>query len=74
MGSSSEGGFPWQFSALQADVVVLKARYEERIRELQKDQDAPSPADFTEQVSLTLLYFSSLSKWIYLELFLFELI
>uniref|UniRef100_A0A8C0VT87 peptidylprolyl isomerase n=1 Tax=Cyanistes caeruleus TaxID=156563 RepID=A0A8C0VT87_CYACU len=36
--------------ALQADVVVLKARYEERIRDLQKDQDGSSPADFTEQV------------------------
>uniref|UniRef100_A0A8C3XDB6 peptidylprolyl isomerase n=1 Tax=Cyanoderma ruficeps TaxID=181631 RepID=A0A8C3XDB6_9PASS len=39
-----------KYSALQADVVVLKARYEERIRDLQKDQEGPSPADFTEQV------------------------
>ncbi|XP_023793696.1 FK506-binding protein 15 [Cyanistes caeruleus] len=39
-----------KYSALQADVVVLKARYEERIRDLQKDQDGSSPADFTEQV------------------------
>lgn len=45
-------GFPWQYSALQADVLVLKARYEERIRDLQQDQDESSPADFTEQVSL----------------------
>ncbi|KAF4801671.1 FK506-binding protein 15 [Turdus rufiventris] len=39
-----------KYSALQADVVVLKARYEERIRDLQKDQDGSSSADFTEQV------------------------
>lgn len=39
-----------KFSALQADVVELKARYEERIQELQKDQGGSSPADFTEQV------------------------
>lgn len=65
--------FPWQYSALQADMGVLRARYEEQIRELQKDQDGSSPADYTEQVSLTLQYFSFLSKWIYLELFLFEL-
>ncbi|XP_066057655.1 FK506-binding protein 15 isoform X2 [Chamaea fasciata] len=43
-----------KYSALQADVVVLKARYEERIRDLQKDQDGPSPADFTEQVKKTM--------------------
>uniref|UniRef100_A0A8C5TZ68 peptidylprolyl isomerase n=1 Tax=Malurus cyaneus samueli TaxID=2593467 RepID=A0A8C5TZ68_9PASS len=36
--------------ALQAEVAVLKARYEERIRALQEDQDGASPADFTEQV------------------------
>lgn len=65
-------GFPCQYSALQADVLVLKARYEERIRELHKDHSGSSPADFTEQVSLTLQCFSFLSKWIYLELFLFE--
>uniref|UniRef100_A0A8C3UV55 peptidylprolyl isomerase n=1 Tax=Catharus ustulatus TaxID=91951 RepID=A0A8C3UV55_CATUS len=40
--------------ALQADVVLLKARYEEQIRELQKDQDGSSPADFTEQVKKTM--------------------
>ncbi|KAM4761252.1 FK506-binding protein 15 isoform 1-T1 [Cyanocitta cristata] len=39
-----------KYSALQADVLVLKARYEERIRDLQQDQDGSSPADFTEQV------------------------
>uniref|UniRef100_A0A803W5B6 peptidylprolyl isomerase n=2 Tax=Ficedula albicollis TaxID=59894 RepID=A0A803W5B6_FICAL len=37
-------------SALQADVLLLKARYEERIRELQREQRGSSPADFTEQV------------------------
>ncbi|XP_041330836.1 FK506-binding protein 15 isoform X4 [Pyrgilauda ruficollis] len=39
-----------KYSALQADVGVLRARYEERIRDLQKDQDGSSPADYTEQV------------------------
>ncbi|XP_030142757.4 FK506-binding protein 15 isoform X1 [Taeniopygia guttata] len=39
-----------KYSALQADVGVLRARYEEQIRELQKDQDGSSPADYTEQV------------------------
>ncbi|XP_035747798.1 FK506-binding protein 15 isoform X3 [Egretta garzetta] len=39
-----------KYSALQSDVVVLKARYEERIRDLEKDQDGSSPADFTEEV------------------------
>ncbi|XP_062361514.1 FK506-binding protein 15 isoform X2 [Cinclus cinclus] len=39
-----------KYSALQADVVLLKARYEERIRDLQKDQGGSSPAHFTEQV------------------------
>ncbi|XP_032933423.1 FK506-binding protein 15 isoform X2 [Catharus ustulatus] len=43
-----------KYSALQADVVLLKARYEEQIRELQKDQDGSSPADFTEQVKKTM--------------------
>lgn len=52
----------WQYSALQSDVVVLKARYEERIRDLEKDQDGSSPADFTEEVSLTTQYFTLLSK------------
>lgn len=42
----------WQYSALQSDAAVLKARYEERIQELEKDQDRSSPADFTEEVSL----------------------
>uniref|UniRef100_A0A8B9CQD9 peptidylprolyl isomerase n=1 Tax=Anser brachyrhynchus TaxID=132585 RepID=A0A8B9CQD9_9AVES len=36
--------------ALQSDAAVLKARYEERIQELEKDQDRSSPADFTEEV------------------------
>ncbi|XP_038012166.1 FK506-binding protein 15 isoform X1 [Motacilla alba alba] len=39
-----------KYSALQADVGVLRARYEERIRHLQKDQDGSAPADYTEQV------------------------
>ncbi|XP_035420618.1 FK506-binding protein 15 isoform X4 [Cygnus atratus] len=39
-----------KYSALQSDVAVLKARYEERIQELEKDQDRSSPADFTEEV------------------------
>ncbi|XP_075026601.1 FK506-binding protein 15 isoform X2 [Calonectris borealis] len=39
-----------KYSALQSDIVVLKARYEERIRDLEKDQDGYSPADFTEEV------------------------
>ncbi|XP_027760914.1 FK506-binding protein 15 isoform X3 [Empidonax traillii] len=39
-----------KFSALQADAVVLKARYEERIRALERDQEGSSPADFTEEV------------------------
>uniref|UniRef100_A0A8D0FZ20 peptidylprolyl isomerase n=1 Tax=Strix occidentalis caurina TaxID=311401 RepID=A0A8D0FZ20_STROC len=39
-----------KYSALQSDVVVLKARYEERIRDLERDQDGSSPADFTEEV------------------------
>nr|XP_021407301.1 FK506-binding protein 15 isoform X2 [Lonchura striata domestica] len=39
-----------KYSALQAEVGVLRARYEEQIRELQKDQDGSSPADYTEQV------------------------
>ncbi|KAM6047628.1 FK506-binding protein 15 isoform 2-T2 [Chlamydotis macqueenii] len=39
-----------KYSALQSDVVVLKARYEERIRDLEKDQDGSSPADFTGEV------------------------
>ncbi|RMB93538.1 hypothetical protein DUI87_30236 [Hirundo rustica rustica] len=43
-----------KYSALQADVVLLKARYEERIRDLQKDQDGSSPGDFTEQVKKTM--------------------
>ncbi|XP_040387571.1 FK506-binding protein 15 isoform X7 [Cygnus olor] len=39
-----------KYSALQSDVAVLKARYEERIQELEKHQDRSSPADFTEEV------------------------
>ncbi|KAM9256890.1 FK506-binding protein 15 isoform 2-T4 [Cariama cristata] len=39
-----------KYSALQSDTVVLKARYEERIRELEKGQDESLPADFTEEV------------------------
>ncbi|XP_027543658.1 FK506-binding protein 15 isoform X2 [Neopelma chrysocephalum] len=39
-----------KFSALQADAVVLKARYEERIRALERGQEGSSPADFTEEV------------------------
>ncbi|XP_071430377.1 FK506-binding protein 15 isoform X2 [Pithys albifrons albifrons] len=37
-------------SALQADAVELKARYEERIRALERGQEGSSPADFTEEV------------------------
>ncbi|XP_065504787.1 FK506-binding protein 15 isoform X2 [Caloenas nicobarica] len=39
-----------KYSALQSDLGMLKARYEERIRQLQRDQEGPSPADFTEEV------------------------
>ncbi|XP_054704666.1 FK506-binding protein 15 isoform X2 [Grus americana] len=39
-----------KYSALQSDTMVLKARYEERIRDLEKDQGRSSPADFTEEV------------------------
>ncbi|EOA95708.1 FK506-binding protein 15, partial [Anas platyrhynchos] len=39
-----------KYSALQSDAAVLKARYEERIQELEKDQDRSSPADFAEEV------------------------
>ncbi|KAM6244083.1 FK506-binding protein 15 isoform 2-T2 [Porphyrio hochstetteri] len=39
-----------KYSALQSDTVLLKARYEERIRDLEKQQDMSSPADFTEEV------------------------
>ncbi|KAM9176596.1 FK506-binding protein 15 isoform 5-T5 [Mergus octosetaceus] len=39
-----------KYSALQSDAAVLKARYEERIQELEKDQDRSSPAGFTEEV------------------------
>ncbi|XP_021270070.1 FK506-binding protein 15 isoform X2 [Numida meleagris] len=39
-----------KYSALQSDTVILKARYEERIQKLEKDQDRPSPANFTEEV------------------------
>ncbi|XP_063031029.1 FK506-binding protein 15 isoform X1 [Melospiza melodia melodia] len=39
-----------KFSALQADMGALRARYEERLRELHQDQDGSSPADYTEQV------------------------
>lgn len=52
--------------------MLLKARYEERIRDLEKDRDGASPADFTEEVSFAIQYFSLLSKSVYLELFLFE--
>ncbi|KAM9176595.1 FK506-binding protein 15 isoform 4-T4 [Mergus octosetaceus] len=45
-----------KYSALQSDAAVLKARYEERIQELEKDQDRSSPAGFTEEtVTLQLL-------------------
>ncbi|XP_069729114.1 FK506-binding protein 15 isoform X2 [Phaenicophaeus curvirostris] len=37
-------------SALQSDLVTLKVRYEERIRDLEKDRDGSSPATFTEEV------------------------
>uniref|UniRef100_A0A8B9FRL9 peptidylprolyl isomerase n=1 Tax=Amazona collaria TaxID=241587 RepID=A0A8B9FRL9_9PSIT len=37
-------------SALQSDIVALKAHYEERIQDLEKDQAGSSPADFTEEV------------------------
>ncbi|XP_064027025.1 FK506-binding protein 15 isoform X3 [Pogoniulus pusillus] len=39
-----------KYTALQADLVLLKARYEERIRDLQREQGGPSPAGFTEEV------------------------
>ncbi|PKU29551.1 hypothetical protein llap_20145 [Limosa lapponica baueri] len=39
-----------KYSALQADVAALRARYEERIRDLERHQDGSSPADFTEEV------------------------
>ncbi|XP_010071524.1 PREDICTED: FK506-binding protein 15, partial [Pterocles gutturalis] len=39
-----------KYSALQSDTVVLKARYEKRIQDLEKDQGGSSPADFTEEV------------------------
>ncbi|XP_029856141.1 FK506-binding protein 15 isoform X8 [Aquila chrysaetos chrysaetos] len=39
-----------KYSALQSDIVVLKGHYEKRIRDLEKDQDASSSADFTEEV------------------------
>ncbi|XP_064583708.1 FK506-binding protein 15 isoform X1 [Zonotrichia leucophrys gambelii] len=39
-----------KFSALQADMGALRARYEERLRELHQHQDGSSPADYTEQV------------------------
>uniref|UniRef100_A0A8C5JND0 peptidylprolyl isomerase n=1 Tax=Junco hyemalis TaxID=40217 RepID=A0A8C5JND0_JUNHY len=39
-----------KFSALQADMGALRARYEERLRELHQDQNGSSPADYTEQV------------------------
>ncbi|XP_053940237.1 FK506-binding protein 15 isoform X2 [Cuculus canorus] len=39
-----------KYSALQSDFVVLKARYEERIQDLEKDRDGSSPAAFTEEV------------------------
>ncbi|KAM6297043.1 FK506-binding protein 15 [Aegotheles albertisi] len=39
-----------KYSALQSDIVVLKAHYEECIRDLEKDQDGSFPADFTEEV------------------------
>ncbi|XP_035197438.1 FK506-binding protein 15 isoform X3 [Oxyura jamaicensis] len=39
-----------KYSALQSDIAVLKAHYEERIQELEKDQDRSSSADFTEEV------------------------
>ncbi|XP_008943289.1 PREDICTED: FK506-binding protein 15, partial [Merops nubicus] len=37
-------------AALQSELVVLKARYEGRTRDLEKEQDGSSPADFTEEV------------------------
>ncbi|KAM9594604.1 FK506-binding protein 15 isoform 1-T1 [Morphnus guianensis] len=39
-----------KYSALQSDIVVLKGHYEKRIRDLEKDQDGSSSADFTEEV------------------------
>uniref|UniRef100_A0A8C3PK28 peptidylprolyl isomerase n=1 Tax=Calidris pygmaea TaxID=425635 RepID=A0A8C3PK28_9CHAR len=39
-----------KYSALQADVAALRARYEERIRDLERHQDGSSSADFTEEV------------------------
>ncbi|XP_071622669.1 FK506-binding protein 15 isoform X1 [Heliangelus exortis] len=39
-----------KYTALQSDVLVLKSRYEERIRDLEKEQDGSSPPDFTEEV------------------------
>ncbi|XP_074017280.1 FK506-binding protein 15 [Numenius arquata] len=39
-----------KYSALQADVAALRARYEERIRDLERHQDGSSPAEFTEEV------------------------
>ncbi|XP_026715941.1 FK506-binding protein 15 isoform X5 [Athene cunicularia] len=39
-----------KYLALQADVVMLKAHYEQRIQDLERDQDGSSPADFTEEV------------------------
>uniref|UniRef100_A0A8D2MRV1 peptidylprolyl isomerase n=1 Tax=Zonotrichia albicollis TaxID=44394 RepID=A0A8D2MRV1_ZONAL len=39
-----------KFSALQADMGALRARYEEQLRELHQHQDGSSPADYTEQV------------------------
>ncbi|XP_067164917.1 FK506-binding protein 15 isoform X3 [Apteryx mantelli] len=39
-----------KYSALQSDIVMLKAGYEERIQELVKNQDRSPPADFVEEV------------------------
>ncbi|XP_015734102.1 FK506-binding protein 15 isoform X5 [Coturnix japonica] len=39
-----------KYSALQSEIVILKARYEERIQKLEKSQDRSSPVNFTEEV------------------------
>uniref|UniRef100_A0A8C2U1T2 peptidylprolyl isomerase n=1 Tax=Coturnix japonica TaxID=93934 RepID=A0A8C2U1T2_COTJA len=39
-----------KYSALQSEIVILKARYEERIQKLEKSQDRSSPVNFTEEL------------------------
>ena len=48
-----------KYSALQSETVILKARYEECIQKLEKNQDRSSPVNFTEEVSLNSQCFSS---------------